>query len=196
MLWDIDWTAIPVSHTFTSVTRMPVLEVFVAWLATKALVANNDTSCSMTSFGDQSEELVYKQSRSQLDYNSARLIPWSKGKCLAWDVTMHDTHLTTTSSAVDSPISEAPTQKTTKYVTVASMHHFAPMAIKMAKVFGNEAKICATSLTQMHISDWQFKEDKLLVPTNISSHSERQLHHVPWCLHRGVLYNFFYLNHF
>ena len=68
----------------------------------------------------------------------ASLIPWSKGKCLAWDVTVPDTyadaHLTVTSSAAGSVASQPATFKTAKYVSIFSTYHFVPVAIETSGV--------------------------------------------------------------
>ena len=95
---------------------------------------------------------MYWQSRRQLKLlcedgkwpEGVSLNPLSKGKCLAWNVTVPDTyahsHLTTTSSAVRSAASEAAIHKTANYNSIASMHHFVPMAIEMSRVFHHEAE--------------------------------------------------------
>ena len=76
--------------------------------------------------------------------DGATFIPWSKDKCLAWDVTMPETyaesHLIAMSSAVGSAASEAAIHKMAKYVSIASTHHFVPMAIETSGVFDNEAE--------------------------------------------------------
>ena len=68
-LWDINWARIPVSHTLASVAAE---EDSMAWLAVRAPDASNDMRCSMTPFGEQSEELVYRKSRSQMDEMSCQ----------------------------------------------------------------------------------------------------------------------------
>ena len=72
------------------------------------------------------------------------LILWSKGKCLAWDITVPDTyadsHLTATSYAVGSEASEAAIHKMAKYISIACTHNLVPMAIETSGVFANGAK--------------------------------------------------------
>jgi hypothetical protein len=62
------------------------------------------------------------------------LIPWSRGKCLTWDVTVPDTfaasHITTTSLAAGSASEKAASLKTTKYADLLTTHLFVPIAIE------------------------------------------------------------------
>ena len=64
------------------------------------------------------------------------LIPWSRGKCAAWDVTVPDSfalsHLPFTSLTAGAAAERAATSKTTKYVTLQSTHMFVPIAIETA----------------------------------------------------------------
>ena len=76
--------------------------------------------------------------------DGASLIPWSKGKCLACDVTVPniytDSYLTATATAVGSAASEAAIYKAVKYVSIASKHHFLQVAIETTGVFDNESE--------------------------------------------------------
>ena len=60
-------------------------------------------------------------------------------------------------------------------------------AIETSGVFDNEADefVQQVDRTQMHRGDWRSKGDKLPVPTDIGSHSERQQDSIPWYI-RGV----------
>ena len=68
--------------------------------------------------------------------DGATLIPWSKGKPLAWDVTVPDTyaesHINMTSSEAGAAARQAASTKNTKYIYITSTHIFYPIAIKTA----------------------------------------------------------------
>ena len=67
------------------------------------------------------------------------LIPWSRGKCLTWDVTVPDTfaasHLPATSLVAGSASEKAATLKTTKYMELQATHLFVPIAIETSGCF-------------------------------------------------------------
>ena len=60
------------------------------------------------------------------------MIPWSKGKPLAWDVTVPDTyadsHINMTSSEAGAAAIQAASTKNTKYIDITSTHIFYPTA--------------------------------------------------------------------
>ena len=64
--------------------------------------------------------------------DGATLIPWSKGKPLAWDVTVPDTyadsHINMTSSEAGAAARQAASTKNTKYIDITSTHIFYPIA--------------------------------------------------------------------
>jgi hypothetical protein len=64
------------------------------------------------------------------------LIPWSRGKCATWDVTVPDTfaqsHLPFTSLAAGAAAEKAASLKTDKYITLQTSHIFVPIAIETA----------------------------------------------------------------
>ena len=64
----------------------------------------------------------------------ATLIPWSKGKPLAWDVTVHDTfadsHINMTPSEAGAAARQAASTKNTKYIDITSTHIFYLIAIE------------------------------------------------------------------
>ena len=66
--------------------------------------------------------------------DGATLIPWARGKPLAWDVTVPDTyaasHLERTSRIAGAAAEIAATNKMNKYITLMSTHHFVPIAIE------------------------------------------------------------------
>ena len=63
-------------------------------------------------------------------------MPWSKGKPLAWDVTVPDTyadsHINMTSSEAGAAATQVASTKNTKYIDITSTHIFYPIAIETA----------------------------------------------------------------
>ena len=68
--------------------------------------------------------------------DEATFIPWSKGKSIAWDVTIPDTyadsHINMMSSEAGGAAGQAALTKNTKYIDITSTHIFYPIAIETA----------------------------------------------------------------
>ena len=77
--------------------------------------------------------------------DGATLIPWAKGKPLAWDVTVPDTfadsHINSTSTEAGSAAKQAATFKDFKYADIASTHLFFPIAIETAGTYDARARV-------------------------------------------------------
>ena len=62
------------------------------------------------------------------------MIPWTRRKPLAWDVTISDTfansYIGETSTRATAAADRAAENKTTKYTDLAKTHHFVPIAIE------------------------------------------------------------------
>jgi hypothetical protein len=62
------------------------------------------------------------------------LIPWSHGRCLAWDVTVPDTlavsHLDRTSITAGAAAEQAAILKTSKYADILHSYDFVPVAVE------------------------------------------------------------------
>jgi hypothetical protein len=71
------------------------------------------------------------------------LIPWARGRCIAWDVTSPDTlapsHLQATSLQAGAAALNAEATKTAKYTAIAATHVFVPLAFETLGAWGEEA---------------------------------------------------------
>ena len=74
--------------------------------------------------------------------DGASLIPWIRGKCLAWDATIPDTlaasHLSSTSSQVGAAAAHASASKLQKYGPLLNTYYFVPVAIETLGVWNVE----------------------------------------------------------
>ena len=70
------------------------------------------------------------------------MIPWVKGRCLTWDVTVPDTfatsHIASTSYLPGAAAEHAATLKKQKYAALSQTHEFVPQAIETSGVFNSE----------------------------------------------------------
>ena len=71
------------------------------------------------------------------------MIPWSRGRCVAWDVTSPDTlapsHLHASSLKAGSAAEKAEANKLTKYASIASTHIVVPLAFETLGAWGRQA---------------------------------------------------------
>ena len=67
------------------------------------------------------------------------VVPWSKGKCLTWDVTVLDTFATSyvsdTSSKAGAVADKAFTSKSAKYASLCQSHIFMSIGVKKSGVW-------------------------------------------------------------
>ena len=79
--------------------------------------------------------------------NGATLIPWTRGKPLAWDLTVPDTyaqsHIAETADNAGAAAAESAVNKSTKYACLTATHHFVPIAIETGGPW-NSACLTAT----------------------------------------------------
>ena len=70
------------------------------------------------------------------------MILWSRGRCMAWDVTVVDTlapsHVIDSSSTAGAAASRAEAVKTSKYSALASTHIFIPLALETMGAWGQQ----------------------------------------------------------
>ena len=66
--------------------------------------------------------------------DEATLIPWKRGKPLAWEVTVPDTyvasHLAETAESAGAAANKAAANRISTYSTLATTHHFVPISVK------------------------------------------------------------------
>ena len=75
--------------------------------------------------------------------DGATLLPWARGKSLAWDITVPDTyaesHLQDTACRPGAAADKAAANKSSKYCDLAGTHLFFPVAIKTAGTWNQMA---------------------------------------------------------
>jgi len=71
------------------------------------------------------------------------MIPWSRGRCLTWDITSPDTlaptNITGSARASGSAAGVAEARKTVKYQVIALTHTFVPLALETLGAWGEQA---------------------------------------------------------
>ena len=71
------------------------------------------------------------------------IIPWSRGRCLAWDATCHDTYapsnIQLTCSGPGLVADRTASAKRWLYEDICTTHDFTPIAIESAGSFGKDA---------------------------------------------------------
>ena len=76
--------------------------------------------------------------------DGASLIPWSRGRCVTWDVTVPDTfaasHLSFTSVLAGAAANRAAELKHGKYATLQQTHIFTPVAVETSGAWNNEGR--------------------------------------------------------
>ena len=89
-------------------------------------------------------------SGSALRPDGATVIPWSRGRCLAWDVTCPDTlaasHLAGSAMSACAAAEHAANMKTQKYLAFATTHCFVPIAIETLGAINAEGLSLLTAL--------------------------------------------------
>ena len=76
------------------------------------------------------------------------MLPWANGRCLVWDFTCPDTlaasHLNRAVVSPGSVANDAEDRKTAKYLTLAPLYNFKPIAVETLGALGD----CATEFFQ------------------------------------------------
>jgi hypothetical protein len=72
------------------------------------------------------------------------LIPWSRGRCVVWDVTAPDTlapsHVQASATNAGAAAAKAETSKNAKYSSFATTHIFIPLAFETFGAWGEQAQ--------------------------------------------------------
>ena len=72
------------------------------------------------------------------------LIPWARGRCMAWDVTVPDTlapsHIQATKASAGFAASSSEALKSAKYADLAATHTFIPLAFETLGSWGEHAR--------------------------------------------------------
>ena len=81
---------------------------------------------------------------SDLRPDGASMLPWARGRCLAWDVTAPDTlaqsHVQATAANAGAAAAKAETTKMNKYAALANTYLFIPLAFETLGSWGEQAK--------------------------------------------------------
>ena len=94
---------------------------------------------------------------SSLRPDGATLIPWSRGKCLAWDATTPDTlcisHLPTTRNGSGAAAEHSAVLKGQKYRALSPTYHFVAVAVDSgAMEYGGIGIYSAAGKENLHLS--------------------------------------------
>ena len=115
--------------------------------------------------------------------DGATLIPWTRGKPVAWDVTVPDTYdnsyIADTATTASAAANRAAENKTAKFQELAKMHQFVPIAIETGGAW-NEKAVEFISEVGRRITEVTkgVTIDHVPVPEDILSIAERERDHV------------------
>ena len=72
------------------------------------------------------------------------MVPWARGRCMAWDVTVPDTlapsHVQASATRAGNVAEQSEALKTTKYAAIAVSHTFIPLAFETLGAWGKQAQ--------------------------------------------------------
>ena len=72
------------------------------------------------------------------------MIPWARGRCMAWDVTVPDTlapsHVQATAASAGASASSSEALKSAKYADLATSHVFIPLAFETLGSWGERTR--------------------------------------------------------
>ncbi len=78
------------------------------------------------------------------------MLPWARGRCLAWDVTAPDTlaqsHVQATAVNAGAAAARAEATKTIKFAALTATHVFIPLAFETLGAWGEQARVFIAQL--------------------------------------------------
>lgn len=87
---------------------------------------------------------------SSLRPDGTSVVPWLRGRCIAWDVTCPDTiaasYLADTAAVAGAAAERAASAKASKYLLLATTHTFMPLAFETLGPLNAEAVSCLDKL--------------------------------------------------
>jgi len=76
--------------------------------------------------------------------DGATMVPWARGRCMAWDVTVSDTlapsHVQTSATRAGAVAEQSEALKINKYASIAISHTFIPLAFETLGAWGKQAQ--------------------------------------------------------
>ena len=122
----------------------------------------------------------------------ATLIPWKRGKPLAWDVIVPDTyaasHIGETSWSAGAAANKAAINKTAKYNTLATTHYFIPIARNWRTLELRSLGIHLRIWQKNHTNHTGTFEDTISVPKAVNITVERKWNSVQKHFHNRVIF--------
>ena len=77
---------------------------------------------------------------SELRLDGASTLPWVRGRCLAWEVTVHNTlaqcHLQASAGSAVAAAAKAEATEVAKYAALSNTHVFVPLAFETLGAWG------------------------------------------------------------
>ena len=106
------------------------------------------------------------------------MIPWARGRCLAWDATVVDTlapsHISDSATTAGSAAARAEVMKTSKYTDISITHTFIPLAFETLGSWGQQCDGFVRELGRRLSVVTGEKRDCLSETETIDSDTERQ----------------------
>ena len=97
--------------------------------------------------------------------DGVKLIPWARGRCLTWDITVPDTfatsHIASTSCLPGAAAEHAATLKKQKYAALSQTHEFLPLEIETSGVYNSEGLTSSRKLRVEYPMHHQMKKRPL-----------------------------------
>ena len=112
--------------------------------------------------------------------NGATLVPWARGKPMAWDVTVPDTyaqsHVNDTSIQAATAADSAAAAKKAKYTDIANNHMFIPVAIETGGPWNVEVIELIQEIERRanNTHQWRTSRNRISLSTHLNRQSKGQ----------------------